>query len=89
VDPYFHKPSVFAQHVSAEGRSLWTADGFVVYSEPYGNYGHEPKVISDGAGGMISYWKDYRDSNTYWDIYAQRVKGIKDIPCLKLLLLND
>ncbi|MDB4442715.1 hypothetical protein N9219_04780 [bacterium] len=89
VDPYFHKPSVFAQHVNAEGRTLWTPDGFVVYSEPYGNYGHAPNVISDGAGGVIIHWKDYRHTNTFYDIYAQRIKEIKGIPCLQLLLLNN
>jgi hypothetical protein len=31
-----------------------------------------PQIVSDGAGGAIATWTDYR-TDTSWDIYAQRV----------------
>jgi hypothetical protein len=33
-----------------------------------------PQIISDGSGGAIMAWLDYRNGN--WDIYAQRVNAL-------------
>ena len=33
-----------------------------------------PMIVSDGAGGAIVTWEDFR-SGTNWDIYAQRVSA--------------
>ena len=89
VDPFFHIPSVFAQHVGGGGQTLWQSGGFQVYGEPYGHYGHESKAVSDGAGGVIIHWKDYRNTNTYWDIFAQRLTDSRRRAMPWLLLLQN
>lgn len=60
---------IYAQRVSSNGIPRWTADGVVVCGAT-GNQGR-PVVISDGAGGAIIAWHDYRGAT--WDIYAQRL----------------
>jgi hypothetical protein len=32
-----------------------------------------PDMAPDGFGGFIVVWEGWRDSNTYWDIFAQRI----------------
>jgi hypothetical protein len=87
VDPFFHIPSIFAQHINKNGHKFWSSEGFVVYGEPYGHYGHDPQAISDGDGGVIIHWTDYRHNDTYWDIYAQRlIDRPKSMPWIYLLL---
>jgi hypothetical protein len=61
---------VFAQRVDANGRVQWTANGFAVCSERHTQ--RYPQVVSDGAGGAIIAWADFRSGN--YDIYAQRVQ---------------
>lgn len=41
--------------------------------------GHQdiPQICSDGAGGAIITWADYR-TLSHWDVYAQRIKN--DVP---------
>jgi FlgD Ig-like domain len=63
---------VYAQHVlitgsvdatwPVNGRAVCTASGAQTF----------PKATSDGAGGAIVAWQDFRNSNDY-DIFAQRV----------------
>jgi hypothetical protein len=66
-------PSIFAQRVSGSGQKLWDAEGFEIYHQPQGSYGFEPRSVSDGRGGVIVFWKDYRSSSTFWDMFAQRM----------------
>ncbi len=69
-------PRIRAQRVNGNGAALWIADGFEVYVQPGGSYGFSPKAVSDGSGGAIIYWSDYRfdaGTGTIWDIFAQRV----------------
>jgi len=61
---------VFAQMVDADGNIQWTQDGTVVCNEA--QYQVMPRLVSDGAGGAIITWSDYRSSNNY-DIYVQRI----------------
>jgi hypothetical protein len=79
-------PSILSQHVTGTGISLWESGGFIVYSEPEGNYGHANKANTDSEGGVIIHWIDYRHEDTYWDIYAQRVGDFKFAPIWQLLL---
>jgi hypothetical protein len=52
-------------------RAAWPADGVVVCAADREQA--FPKLVSDGAGGMIVAWTDDRDESA--DIYAQRLDG--------------
>ena len=50
----------------------WVQDGVVLCNWTW--HQHAPTITSDGAGGAIVTWMDYRSGNNY-DIYAQRVNA--------------
>jgi hypothetical protein len=60
---------IYAQRVNAAGVAQWTANGvdLCTASGPR----EQPDIASDGAGGAIVTWDDYRNGN--WEIYAQRI----------------
>ncbi|MCZ7556198.1 MAG: T9SS type A sorting domain-containing protein [Bacteroidia bacterium] len=62
---------IYARKVNASGTQLWAADGIAVCSviKPQFN----PVAVSDGAGGVIVVWEDYRIALNSADIYAQRI----------------
>jgi hypothetical protein len=62
---------IYAQRISAAGAVLWTADG-VALCTATGNQAYST-IVSDGAGGAIVTWQDYRSGNN--DIYAQRISA--------------
>ena len=49
----------------------WVQNGFAVCTA--NNDQIIPAIVSDGNGGSIIAWSDYRNGN--WDIYAQRANG--------------
>jgi hypothetical protein len=61
---------IYAQRLSASGAVRWTANGVALCTAagPQGS----TAIVSDGAGGAIVAWQDYR-GGTNWDIYSQRV----------------
>ena len=61
---------IFAQKIDASGDTLWTADGVAICTASYDQA--EPQLISDGAGGAIITWHDYR-GGSHADVYAQRI----------------
>lgn len=61
---------IYAQKFNISGSALWAKDGIPV-STPWANQ-LEPQLISDGAGGAIITWYDYR-SGRGEDIYAQKI----------------
>lgn len=61
---------IYARRVTATGVAQWTADGVALCVQPGDQY--EPKLVSDGAGGAIVTWYDYRGGSTA-NVYAQRV----------------
>jgi len=63
---------IYAQRISAAGAVLWTADG-VALCTASGDQGGQT-ITSDGAGGAIVTWRDYRSDST-WDMYAQRISA--------------
>jgi hypothetical protein len=65
--------AVYAQRVDASGNPLWTAEGVGVCTMPSSNYAGYPSITSDGSGGAIIAWQDYRDGHN--DVYAQRVNA--------------
>ncbi len=63
---------IYAQRINASGVVEWTADGVAISTAT--SYQQYPTIVSDGAGGAIITWFDYR-SGSYFDIYAQRVRS--------------
>ncbi len=63
---------LYAQKVSYFGDTLWAADGVPVCTAS--QWQMAPQIIPDGDGGAIIVWHDYR-SEIQWEIYAQRVDG--------------
>jgi hypothetical protein len=61
---------IYAQRVDASGAVLWTANGVPVLSITGGQH---VRIESDGAGGAIIAWTDYRNGLSVSDIYAQRL----------------
>jgi hypothetical protein len=64
---------IYAQRIDTLGNLLWTTAGAALCTAP-GNQ-VSPAIVSDGAGGAIITWYDYR-SGSNWDIYAQRVDSL-------------
>ncbi len=61
---------VYAQRINSAGVVQWTTNGVPMCTAT--NDQTNPRLVSDGAGGAIIIWNDYR---TYLDIYAQRVNA--------------
>ncbi len=62
---------IYAQRVNGAGAVQWTSNGVAV-SSATGDQVY-PKITSDGAGGAIVTWFDYRTGTG--DIYAQNVSA--------------
>jgi len=60
---------VYAQRIDPNGYPLWTVNGVAV-STWLGSQS-EPQIVSDGSGGAVIAWRDFRNGN--WDVYAQRI----------------
>jgi hypothetical protein len=61
---------IYAQRFNENGQPLWGSEGMAVCAL-LGN--QEGAVcVSDGAGGLIAAWEDWRNSN--YDIFAQRIE---------------
>jgi predicted lipoprotein with Yx(FWY)xxD motif len=65
--------NIYAQRVGPSGAIVWVVDG-VVLNNNVAYDQNEPKIVSDGMGGAIVSWTDYRTGTTA-DIYAQRVNS--------------
>jgi hypothetical protein len=63
---------IYARRVDAAGVPRWTPDGVALCTAA--NAQAYPMIVSDGAGGAIVTWHDFR-SGTDYDIYAQRVSA--------------
>lgn len=61
---------IFAQSLNASGVTQWVANGVSVCTAA--NAQNTPTIVSDGAGGAIVTWYDFRNGANN-DIYAQRV----------------
>jgi hypothetical protein len=61
---------IFAQKIESSGRPLWGEGGIPVCKASAGQFA--PEIISDGAGGAIVAWHDYRNGKGE-DIFAQRI----------------
>ncbi len=78
------KGDVYAQHVDANGNTLWQEHGVPACKMPERQW--HPTITADGEGGAIIVWMDHRNHaedatitradhgmGAGWDIYAQRV----------------
>ena len=63
---------IFAQRINASGTVLWTANGASVCNAS--SLQNIPQLVSDGAGGIIIAWEDWRNYSQP-DIYAQRISN--------------
>src|SRR5439155_163657 len=65
---------IYVQAIDAAGVPQWTGDGVALCAA-----GHDqlnPRIASDGAGGAIATWEDYRiGSFSESDVYARRVNS--------------
>ena len=68
----FGSPDIYAQRVNASGVIQWPTYGIAICSAA--NNQKSPKILSDGSGGAIITWTDFR-SGASPDIYAQRVNS--------------
>jgi hypothetical protein len=59
---------VYVQLVDSSGAVPWTVNGAAI-CDTAGDQG-SPAIVTDGLGGAIVAWQDYRSGN--WDIYASR-----------------
>jgi FlgD Ig-like domain len=64
---------IYAQKLDAAGAPQWTTDGVLICSATRNQF--LPRLASDGAGGAIITWYDYRNNFSIPDVYAQRVNS--------------
>ena len=62
---------IYAQRINANGVGQWLANGVAVCTVT-GNQG-SPQLISDGSGGVIISWWDYRSGSS--QVYVQRINA--------------
>lgn len=62
---------IYVQKLDSSGFPMWTAGGAPVCT----SVGHQQDVamVSDGAGGAIVIWVDYRDETNGGDVYCRRI----------------
>ncbi len=63
---------IYAKRINSLGILQWTPNGVAICTAPSGQY--YPVIASDGSGGAIITWYDYR-TGTSSDIYAQRINS--------------
>ena len=63
---------IYAQRVYSDGTLAWLPADVGVSLSTTSSGQLRPQIVSDGAGGGIVAWEDYRSGSEY-DIYAQRV----------------
>ncbi len=63
--------NIYAQRVDENGSTYWAPNGLGICTSAYNQL--NPSIITDGSGGAIITWMDYRYGNA--DIYAQRINS--------------
>ena len=64
---------IYAQRIDANGDTLWAANGMMVNTSV--SKQEYPVAVSDGSGGVVVVWIDYRNGVDNADIFAQRLNG--------------
>jgi hypothetical protein len=70
--------SITVGMIAALGETVWQDDGVPLCGASDDQ--SDPQLVSDGSGGAIVAWKDFRPGSSYdpgsnYDVYAQRVDG--------------
>lgn len=65
---------IYAKHVDASGTLSWGATGGLKVCNAT-NAQTWPAIASDGKGGAIISWEDWRNGSTNKDIYAKRINA--------------
>ncbi len=63
---------IYAQRINSFGSTFWGPNGALVCSSDADQV--DPVIATDGTGGAIIAWTDYRGFSGFTDIYAQRIK---------------
>ncbi|MFX1364755.1 MAG: hypothetical protein ACFFCE_17520 [Promethearchaeota archaeon] len=63
---------VYAQRISSDGQLEWVVNGVAICTAT-DTQGY-PDICSDGAGGAVICWNDYRSGDN-WDSYAQHINS--------------
>ncbi|HEX9935138.1 MAG TPA: sugar-binding protein [bacterium] len=69
-DDYFGDDDIRCHHIDASGNFAWPTN---TWASGAGGNQQGPQVVTDGAGGAIIVWIDYRNGTTDPDIYADRI----------------
>ena len=64
---------VYAQRVNGSGNVQWAANGVAVCTATADQA--NPRIVSDGAGGVILAWSDGRPLGTGYNVFAQRLNA--------------
>jgi hypothetical protein len=67
---------IYAQRINSTGDIQWNANGIPICNANHNQY--DPQITSDGEGGAIIVWYDFRNEIDY-DIYAQRINSTGEI----------
>ena len=62
---------IYAQRLDADGTRLWLLSGVSVCTATEDQW--YPRMTSDGEGGAVLAWRDYRDGAFDPNVYAQRI----------------
>lgn len=63
---------IYAQRINSAGVVQWTANGVAVSTAT--GVQNSPMIVSDGNGGAIIAWGDWRNGTNY-NVYAQRINS--------------
>jgi hypothetical protein len=69
--PGYNRDDIYVQRVDGSGARLWNGSGVPLCTAEFFQY--YAKAVSDGAGGAVVTWVDYRFGSTNSSIYARRV----------------
>ena len=69
--PTSNSPDIYAQRINGNGEALWKQDGVLVSGQP--GYQRYPTVVSDGTGGAIIAWHEWRSNHS--DAYVQHMSA--------------
>lgn len=66
---------IYAQRINSAGTLLWSAASAGVAICLAASDQYFPLLVSDGAGGAVIAWNDFRNTTSGEDVYAQRISS--------------